>query len=83
MKYKVFFCGELDHEFSDKDQEEMNFMQQELASLTNDGIWEFEDEEGHTMFPTYTQSDNYSSGYGDYSPNNPWNAPGMSVSDFI
>ena len=21
--------------------------------------------------------------YGDYSPSNPWNAPGMSISDFI
>ena len=24
-----------------------------------------------------------SSTYGDYGPNNPWNAPGMSVNDFI
>lgn len=30
-----------------------------------------------------TANDDYSSTHGDYSPNNPWDAPGMSVRDFI
>ena len=33
----------------------------------------------------YDEEDDYtpSSTYGDYSPSNPWDAPGMSISDFI
>lgn len=32
----------------------------------------------------YTEEDyTHSSTYGDYSPSNPWNAPGMCIDDFI
>lgn len=35
--------------------------------------------------PSCFETDNYcpSSTYGDYSPSNPWDAPGMSIRDFI
>lgn len=41
-------------------------------------IWDkywYEDDEDDDQFPSATR--------GDYSPSSPWNAPGMSVSDFI
>jgi hypothetical protein len=40
---------------------------------------DFCDESDLNTFNAYTPS----STYGDYSPSNPWNAPGMSVKDFI
>jgi hypothetical protein len=35
--------------------------------------------------PSCYEDDNYtpSATHGDYSPSSPWNAPGMSISDFI
>lgn len=80
MKYKAYFCGEFDHEFTDSDVKEMQFMNNCLAYDCD--TWDFEDENGNTVFPDC--DDGYRSAYaGDYSPGNPWDAPGMSVSDFI
>ena len=84
MKYKAFLCGEFNYEFSDKDAEAMDFMNRQLKSDDYDGMWEFEDEEGHLMVPENANSkESCSSTDGDYGPETPWDAPGMSISDFI
>lgn len=45
----------------------------EMPCERNGKHWEKEDDEDYTP----------SSSAGDYSPSNPWNAPGMSIRDFI
>ena len=45
----------------------------EIVKVANDIYNYFEDDEPYTKSATY----------GDYSPSCPWNAPGMSVRDFI
>ena len=48
--------------------------------------WAFElDEELHCLAAEFIEEERYtpSSTAGDYSPGSPWNAPGMSVKDFI
>lgn len=41
-----------------------------------------ENEAGACSWWDYMEETTYSY-YGDYSPSNPWDAPGMSISDFI
>ena len=84
MTYKAFFCGEYDHTFTDEDDERMDFMRQELGRSDYDGIWEFETESGETVLPQDLCDDAYTScTNGDYGPGNPWDAPGMTIQDFI
>ena len=58
----------------------------EMSSCEEDEIKAARDcpryEEGK---PSCLEEDDYcpSSTYGDYSPSNPWDAPGMSIRDFI
>ena len=40
---------------------------------------EYEDDDWKDMYDYYTPS----ASRGDYSPSTPWNAPGMSIHDFI
>ena len=88
MRIDVFFCGNLDYSFDSSDKEQINKMVKELNRkhrgdtveyYTEDGKpilrWPLEDEE--------YKEDNYPIMGRDYGPSNPWNAPGMSVSDFI
>lgn len=46
-----------------------------VESARNCGKYEEEDEEEEYYTPSCST--------GDYSPNNPWDAPGMSIKDFI
>lgn len=51
-----------------------------------DYIEHFYDETEETIFDEIEEHEEYhrpSSLYGDYSPSCPWNAPGMSICDFI
>ena len=77
-------CTECDHmcyslvynsftEASDVFKKILNDHGTEKVAIANDIYDYFDDDEPYTR----------SSTYGDYGPSNPWDAPGMSVSDFI
>lgn len=47
--------------------------------------WSYEDRNYQRLYAEEYDEEDYvpSSTNGDYSPSNPWDAPGMSISDFI
>jgi len=49
-----------------------DYSKDEAKEIVNEWYDDYEDDE---YMPSATR--------GDYSPSNPWNAPGMSISDFI
>ena len=62
-----------------------------IREITGKNVWDKEDDEETDGFYEpyedwgYEEDENYtpSATAGDYSPSCPWNAPGMSISDFI
>lgn len=82
-----YFCGELDYSFTDDNVEEVEDMKRLLNDPEND-IVEFYTEDDHCIvcWPMDAQPeepDIRSVSYGDYGARNPWDAPGMSPSDFF
>ena len=59
-------------------------MEREVGVLTDDEVQE-ENKTEEDEIPVYPEDYSYfrSAASGDYSPSNPWDAPGMKVSDFI
>ena len=95
MKVTVYFCGNEDYTFDTDDQNDQDKVKMMVAALNDpeNDTTEYYDENGNYIlhWPLKDNSqDNMEDEAGeylrmgiDYSPSCPWNAPGMSVSDFI
>jgi hypothetical protein len=81
-----FDFGKKSAEFNTTDTERINEMINNLHSKTNDiSTYEWSDGTPILSWPNndaYDYDEEYED-YHNYSPSAPWNAPGMSVSDFI
>lgn len=97
MKIRAVFFGNPDDyiEFDSSDQYHMERMCKDLKNFFRCGIWdsivEYQTEDGRLILKWPLDEDvegeedemEYSRVGIDFSPSAPWNAPGMSVSDFI
>lgn len=63
--------------------EMMDFADDYEEPFEDDDDCEMSDEEMVALIESWGKYDAPSCTYGDYSPSNPWDAPGMSVRDFI
>lgn len=69
-EFKLYLNSALNYDSKvPEDQNELAFLNED--SKDEDSLYDYEDD--------YTPS----STFGDYSPSNPWDAPGMSIRDFI
>ena len=82
----------LDTEYADRFDSWIDSLREELAKTPEQReeesrrfCEELAEREAEILYQELHESDRYcpSSTAGDYGPGNPWNAPGMSISDFI
>ncbi len=96
MRFKILYAERFDGDYIDTEMpDDMVWAKRVLSDPTNDYI-SLESEDGQQFYfwgkgfcekagvEYEEEDDDYASaGRGDYGPGCPWNAPGMSVSDFI
>ena len=63
-------CGHLEYELSLDEEKSLREIAEKCERYR-----EYKDDDDEEYTPSAT--------HGDYSPSNPWDAPGMSISDFI
>lgn len=90
MTIQVFEYGHYIYSFEDTNETEVTMMANDLNSPLYDGMREYIDsDDGIYILRWPMETEEPDEGYGysrvgvDFSPSNPWDAPGMSVSDFI
>ena len=70
----------------DEDEKEEAAAKKWMSGEPEDGWQSLQDEAAEDAEDSFLEDDDEyipSSTYGDYSPGNPWDAPGMSIHDFI
>jgi len=88
MTIQIFEFGRYLRSFDDSNEVEVKAMAEDISSPYYDGAREYIDEDGHWIcrWPLDCEEEEeheYSRVGIDFSPSCPWDAPGMSVSDFI
>ena len=89
MTIQVFEFGKYLRSFDDSNEVEVATMARDVNNPYYDGMREYIDENGFwiTQWPRMSKNDEEEAEYSrvgvDFSPSNPWDAPGMCISDFI
>lgn len=82
MRIDVFFCGKYDYSFDSSNEEEIGKMAYSLNNHCDTVMYCTEDGDYILHWPMEVEEEYQCMGR-DYGPGNPWDAPGMCVSDFI